>query len=161
MTRLARPLKDFLAEQEWTEEVTEEGADGFAQLAVRLLVANQSCRLYVDARDENDSVAAFCYLPFNALPGNLVQTCVLLNGLNRRMRFAHAEVDPEDGELRILAAARFDGLEVTGRHVDDLVEACLGPAGHWMGVIAEVALAGRPAQEALAAFDAAKAAVSD
>lgn len=154
MTRLAKTLEEFLEKQGWKDEITEDEERGFAQLGTRIRIENQPCRLFVDTHDELDSIAAYCYLPFNTLAANVVQTCALLNTINRRQRYTRIEVDPDDGELRVVMWADFTGLEPTGENVDVMVDLCLSVPRRWMGTIAEVALAGRTAEEAVAARDA-------
>ena len=157
MTRLAKPLKEFIEEQDWKDEITEDEERGFAQLSTRIRIANQSCRLFIDTHDERDAIAVHCYLPFNALPDNVVQTCVLANAINRRHRYTRLEIDPDDGELRIVMWTNFADLEPTGRNVDIMVDFCLSIPREWMGTIAEVALAGKPAEQVIAAREAEEA----
>ena len=155
MTRLAKPIRDFVQKMEWNDEVEEREEQSSAHLSTRIGVAGQPCQLYIDAQDNLDAISVFCYLPFHATPANLAQACILTNAINRRSRHCRLEIDPDDGEIRGVVSADYEGLEPTGANVESMFHFCVGVLRDWMPAIAEVAVVGRSAQDVLGARDAA------
>ena len=162
MIRLATPLRDFVRKMEWEDDVEEREEKASAHLSTRIGVGGQPCQLYIDAQDHLDAISVFCYLPFHATQANLAQACILSNAINRRSRHCRIEIDPDDGEIRGVVSADFEGLEPTGANVETMFHFCVGVLRDWMPALAEVAVVGRPAREVLEARDAAaRAAAND
>lgn len=155
MTRLAQPIRDFVRKMEWEDDVEEREEKASAHLSTRIGVGGQPCQLYIDAQDDLDAISVFCYLPFHATPAHLAQACILSNAINRRSRHCRVEIDPDDGEIRGVVSADFEGLEPTGANVEAMFHFCVGVLRDWMPSIAEVAVVGRSAQDVLGARDAA------
>ena len=161
MTRLAEPLRDFVRRMEWEDDVEDRDDKASAHLSTRIVVGGQPCQLYIDAQDNLDAISVFCYLPFHAPQANLAQACVLSNAINRRSRHCRVEIDPDDGEIRGVVSADFEGLEPTGANVEAMFHFCVGVLRDWMPAIAEVAVVGRPARDVLAARDASARVAAD
>ena len=153
MTRLGSVVKQCLDEMGWTDEVRDDEDAGESRMSTPLEVAGQSCRLYVDTDEGNDSISVFLYPPFRVCEDNHVQACVLVNAINYRTRVAHLEISPGDGAIRALVAIDVEGSEPCGLCVNVMLRAVNAILKRWMWALAAVAIAGRAAQDVLDEYE--------
>jgi hypothetical protein len=149
MTRLGRLLQDFgdLVEWDGTFDFDEEA--GSSHFFARVRVAEQSCRVYVDAHEGSDTLAVYVYPPFFVKNEKLAEACVLVNAINYQARHGRLEIDPDDGELRYANSLNAEFVEPNAPFVRGMVEFGLGFLGYWMGALADVAMTEHTAKEIL------------
>lgn len=156
MSKLGTVLQEFLDLNEWNDEIEDDEASGKARLNTRLTVAGQSCRLYIDAFDDGQtapSLSLFIYTPFRVNLENYSEACMVVNAINYQSRFVRFEINPSGGDLRAVASTDLRGAQVSGQHVDAMLDAAVWCTDHWMPTLAAVAISGRSAADVLKEHD--------
>ena len=151
MTRLGNAVQQFLDLRDWTDEIEDNEDKGSSRLKTGLVVDGQSCRLFIDTFEQTDSISLYLYPPFRMKLSNYAEACMLVNAINYGLRVARFEIDPSDGELRLVVAVDLHGAEVGGAFVDGMLGAASWTLDRWMVALAAVGVTGRKAVEVLEA----------
>ena len=151
MTRLGNVVQQFLDLNDWSDVIEDNEDKGSSLLRTCLEVDGQSCRLIVDTFEKTESIGVYLYPPFRMNLANYAEACMLVNAINYQLRVARFEIDPADGEVRLLVAVDLHGAEVGGAFVDGMVGAASWTLQRWLVALAAVGVAGRKASEVLEA----------
>ena len=153
MTRLGEVVKQFLAQMEWDDELEDDESVGKSRLATGVRIAGQPCRLYIDTNEQTDSISVTLYPPFRVGEGQYAEGCMLINAINYQTRHGRLEIDPSDGELRVVVSADVEGAEPTAQFISVMLNAAEWMVRHWLPELAAVSLCGRKAAEVLEAYE--------
>ena len=149
MTRLGEVVKQFLAQMEWDDDLDDDETAGKCRLSTGLRIAGQPCRLYVDTSEQTDSIAVTVYPPFRVAESQYAEGCMLINAINYQTRHGRFEIDPSDGELRVVVSADIEGASPTGQFIAGMLNAAEWMIRNWLSELAAVSLCGRKAAEVL------------
>lgn len=93
-------IEDFVRDSDWDDEISIDPESGDASLATSVQIRTQSFRLFIEADEEEGSLALYLYPQFSVIAGKSVDAALLFNYLNDRFFYRGHITVMDDNRIR-------------------------------------------------------------
>ncbi|QEQ57834.1 hypothetical protein FNV82_09465 [Chlorobium phaeovibrioides] len=97
---LVKVIEAFVKELEWNDEVELDPETGDSALGTNMEIRNQIFDLYIDGRQEQETLALHLYPPFNVIEGKSMDAVLLCNYINDHYSYQGRLTLTDGGRIR-------------------------------------------------------------
>lgn len=151
---LSSALRDFLIEQDWSDEIEFSEDRTTARVATSILIDGQPIRTFFEIDEEAETFGLYMYTPFSAPPSRMPDVARLLNRMNMRMRLGRlcCADDAESNPIQFKAAVDVEGSVLSARQIEIMLGAGTSTMERYLALLAKVSLTEEEVEAAWSAF---------